>query len=475
MCAAFVPPRPDECPIGMSDGSQCRRPVYDAPAGVDPIPVCLMHSKDPQKDAQLFRRTVDALMSVQAGRHDFSYFVFPELNFRERIFPLDIYFHQATFLRHADFSGAKFLASVVFSLSTFSQEAQFSGASFGPPPASPLAAVGMPPKGVAFRETKFRGNAHFLGATFWQEADFTEAVFGMRTDDVSAEGKAIADFRKARFHTPERVSFYQVNRNSSQGFLVRLVDCQIEGIHFQDVNWARDRGRMVLQDELDVRAKAQETTETDAQAFFGPRHDLVAIAYRRLLCNFEGVRAYDLAEDAFCGAMEMRRRDPRYFYFARYKRVLNFYIKHPRASWVIRQLSLTSLYKLLSNYGSSYKRALACLLGFLLLFAALSPCFGLRMAGHVKSRAEPPGAPVYSAEGNAFSWQTAWRHSARSRELWRTAKAGFWAAAEVAAFQKYPTVEPASDYGRRLAVGEILVMPGQLALFLLALRRRFRR
>jgi hypothetical protein len=48
-------------------------------------------------------------------------------------------------------------------------------------------------------------------------------------------------------------------------------------------------------------------------------------------------------------------------------------------------------------------------------------------------------------------------------------------ALEVGSFQRRPTLEPATLWGRRLAVAETILIPGQLALLFLALRRRFRR
>ena len=39
-------------------------------------------------------------------------------------------------------------------------------------------------------------------------------------------------------------------------------------------------------------------------------HLLDDIGYRQLVENSEGIRANDLAEDFYCGSMEMRRLDP---------------------------------------------------------------------------------------------------------------------------------------------------------------------
>jgi hypothetical protein len=59
--------------------------------------------------------------------------------------------------------------------------------------------------------------------------------------------------------------------------------------------------------------------------------------------------------------------------------------------------------------------------------------------------------------------------------LAHTFDAGFWDAFEVAVFQKNRTIEPATTGARRAEIFESIVIPGQFALLLLAIRRRFRR
>jgi len=59
--------------------------------------------------------------------------------------------------------------------------------------------------------------------------------------------------------------------------------------------------------------------------------------------------------------------------------------------------------------------------------------------------------------------------------LLHTFDAGLWDALEAATFQKVRTVEPAYAGARRLEIVETIAIPGQLALVLLAIRRRFRR
>jgi hypothetical protein len=46
---------------------------------------------------------------------------------------------------------------------------------------------------------------------------------------------------------------------------------------------------------------------------------------------------------------------------------------------------------------------------------------------------------------------------------------------ETVTLQRDPGYRPANNWARLIAVAELIVIPGQLTLFLLALRRRFRR
>ena len=68
-----------------------------------------------------------------------------------------------------------------------------------------------------------------------------------------------------------------------------------------------------------------------------------------------------------------------------------------------------------------------------------------------------------------------WTSGRDTADAARILGAGFWAAIDQFTFRKSPTVEPATKWGQRLALAEMIVTPAQLALVLLALRRRLRR
>lgn len=253
---------PTGCPVIMSDDKPCGRPIYPAPQGVDKKPVCLMHSFNTGKDQAQFQNEVNAILAETSIYHR----------------PQD----------RSDFCGFVF------------QEARFQVATF-----TPRALFGM----VSFGRAAFTQEADFEKATFTEAADFTSTLWGAGKGNPVGETvvePAIADFRDAKFIKPEQVRFLQVNAKGRQGFRGRFVNCLIKGVLFEDVDWHKENGRMVLQDERDRLANAEGAAS----------YEQVAAAYRRFIINFDEAKHYDLSEDCMIGAMEMKRLDPAKFLFA---------------------------------------------------------------------------------------------------------------------------------------------------------------
>jgi hypothetical protein len=266
--------------------------------------------------------------------------------------------------------------------------------------------------------------ANFRGARFTQGANFYETVFGPRKDEAEDKAvqnvPAVADFRAARFERPEKVRFYRVNQDSPQGLRIRLTDANVEHVQLVDVRWHHEGRRMVIQDELDVTLSSKSGRAQGQQEQREASYELVAIAYRQLINNFQKARAYDLAEDCWCGAMEMKRRDPAQSFVSR---------------------AMVNLYRFASFYGSSYQRALAVLGGGLLVFGLLFSLVGL--------------APNV---GKSVLWPEGLVHSL-----------------EVATFQSNTHSMATNGLAWSMELLERMFVPAQLSLFLLALRRRFRR
>lgn len=367
--------------IGMSHEKPCGRLIHEAPKGVDEKLVCLMHSLDPNKDPEEFVREIDDILNDESDYH-------PHRN---------TYNFVSFFFPEADFKNFEFTRLACFKLARFTQKAAFRGATF-------------------------TQEARFVNATFTQEADFRLATFTHGFDLTETVFLDLADFSESKFEQPERVWFHQINKKSTTEFRARFLNCKIEDVSFEDVNWHREHGRMVLQDEIDI--KKWELND----------FKLVEVAYHQLIKNFEDKRDYDLAEECYVGAMEMQRIDPN---------------QPRRVRWGL------NIYKWASLYGSSYTRALwklGILIGsFVILFSLV----GLEP--------KPSEAKILIQVSPAWpNW------------LIRLG-AGVLHAFEVATFQRNPIFTPVNVYGRIVAIVETVLIPGQLALLFLALRRRFRR
>ena len=116
------------CPIGMGLYSSqiCGRKLHAAPGGVDEQPVCLMHSKDINKQSGPlfdafwleFERTLEDAGEKEAN---FVRFVFPHANFSKREFRAICRFEGADFTQDAHFNEATFTQNAFFGEANFKQ------------------------------------------------------------------------------------------------------------------------------------------------------------------------------------------------------------------------------------------------------------------------------------------------------------------------------------------------------------------
>jgi uncharacterized protein YjbI with pentapeptide repeats len=502
------------CPIEMSDGKACGLSSYAAGHGADPRPVCLMHSRDAHKDSGEFAREVRAIIDGSPAQHsngalDFTGFVFPEASLAGAVFAQHANFTRATFVGDAHFTGATFAQGAAFHHASFSGQADFNKVTFG---AAALFAGATFKYGADFhhgvfsgesdfaaahftraasfsaaqflssanfRAATFSAEAHFSGAEFHRDADFAWATFAASVDFVhtvfaggvdfnSTQFAGIANFRDTDFRDPALVLFRRVNEHADHGMSARFFGCRgLEYIHFQDVHWSRPSGRLLLRDEVDL-ADEKWADQKETQ-------EVVADVYRRLLNNFEKNRQYTLAEECFYGEMERRRLNLYHFPLGHAKGVREFYSRHKWAHRLGESLSATNFYRLLSNYGSSYTRALGALAVLLLIFALLLPVFGLRMSARSGLQFECPGAVAGSPRASTISWSCALGSPQPARQLWRIFGAGVLASLETASFQKDHMVESATPGTRVVEIFETVVVAAQAALILLAVSRRFRR
>jgi uncharacterized protein YjbI with pentapeptide repeats len=149
-------PNSTTCAVPMANLKPCGRPVHHAPADIDQTSVCLMHSSDAGKDADLFTREVVGILnssSAEMPTLDFTRFVFPVAQFLRRVFDRSCVFEHARFWTFPTFATCEFRAM-----------ARFSGAVFE--------------KGAIFQQSRFNQRADFSGCVFLAHADFVHVVFG---------------------------------------------------------------------------------------------------------------------------------------------------------------------------------------------------------------------------------------------------------------------------------------------------------
>jgi uncharacterized protein YjbI with pentapeptide repeats len=502
------------CLVLMHEARWCGRPVYAARRlTVDKEPVCLMHSKNPYKSDEEFQKEFERILAAAAdGVADFTGFAFPRAAYQDRrfaahcifkgamfrdlavfvgaTFTRDAHFFMATFTEDADFSGAKLRLAAGFTGATFTQRAFFRGATFTQG-AGFVGARFM--RHADFRGATFTQEAVFHGATFTQDADFSEATFAGATDfrhavfggtarfapSAKSEGEEAkpcefkdrvlfqdarfqdyVDFRGAvfgesanstarpvfslaRFEKPERVTFYKTWLGQTL-----FVNCDVSKLSFSGVEWGRDGERVRLYEET---VALDDETAGALKAPVGSRDErnyrLIAETYHQLKNNYDSRGDPWTANDFHYGEMEMRRRSSRW----------------PR-------IGLTALYKYASQYGLSMARPLAWLAGVLLLFTLLYPLAGLRPVA-ARTQATLPVTQVKPIAYWNLPEATGWL----PRPV-RLVGHSFMTTLAVASLQREAAYyEPAYGLGRFLGILELALTSTLAALFILAVRRQFKR
>jgi hypothetical protein len=554
------------CPIEMGSDVDliiriCGRKLHAASGGADELPVCLMHSKDPNKQSgplfdafwQEFERTLN---SAGEGEAHFEYFIFPQLDLRYRkfhascqfdgatftqgsdfslaIFIKDVSFRRASFTQDADFGKTIFTQDGNFRFATFTQDAEFADAIFMEHAHFDSAAFMQDANfwGAAFAQdadyshTFFMQDAYFHNATFTQNADFSESTFTQIADFVGAtftqeidfghvsfmqnahfseatfmrdtnfrfatftqatdfwrttfhgmadwrgskfldraefrwtkfdpliEGEPGAVFALAQFSKPGEVVFDDVDLSS-----VLFHNCDVSQVWFtSSVTWVKrenNRGFAVFEESIPLDQENAKGLQRDEHRDYRA----VAQIYQQLKKNYDSRLEYETANEFHFGEMEMKRlagpTAGRLLWLRRWW--------HPRLSFV-------ALYRWASDYGNSYRKPLLWLLGTLLAAALLFLIPGVGLRQPISGNAASTASVTYTRVWNR---QESWTNN-----LWKEAKligkSGI-TAIDTATFQRTPEYTPAYPWGRVVAIVETLLTSSLFALFLLAIRRQFRR
>jgi len=386
-----------------------------------------------------------------------------DTDFFRAFFEQGVTFRHVTFKNNAGFRGTIFKQNADFSKAIFKQDADFSEATFEAYTFFVGAAFA---KGAYFTSTTFELDTDFSNAAFTQLANFVDAEFQGTVDWQRSrfmdravfrrtkfcpqhEGQPSAVFGLASFLRPSEIVFDDVDLSRAL-----FLNCDVSQVWFTpSVRWGtrfNNQGLSLFEERIPL------TTEFGKRLQRSGQRDYRAVAqvYQQLKKNYDSRLDYWTADEFHIGEMEMKRlRGPTGGHLAGLPR------------WLHRWLSLVALYRYASDYGNSYWKPASWLLGALVLFAALLPLPGVGLKRQGIGQTET-FASVWRMQDNV------------ERNLWaevRLVGKGAITSVDTATFQKNAEYAPAYPWGRVLAVFENLLTSSLFALFLLAIRRQFRR
>lgn len=410
-------------------------------------------------------------------------------SFYKASFKNEAEFRAVTFAEGASFIEGEFTANALFVGAEFGQTTNFGGARFA--------------QNVFFVDATFMGRAGFRKAAFLQVAslgwakfcdvaDFEGTTFTRLTDFRRAKFLAAAEFREtkfrwnrgripgpvfceAEFSRPEAVLFYKT-------YLGRALfhNCDVSKLTFSSVRWCKRKANgkwMVFEQIVNLSHETAGALKPRRDSPDRRDYGLIAELYQQLKKNYDDKRDYWTAGDYHYGEMEMKRlATPRKNQFLR---------------WAHRHLGLVAWYKYASQYGESYGRPPLWLIAALLSFAFLYPFAGLQynasrdrpQAKRALSVPAPQPTKTVSApspDAVVLTYSQSFRTAEETQgSKWparfRLAGHSLCVSVFVALFQKDLVYEPVYLWGRILAVLEQALTSTLFALFILAVRRQFRR
>lgn len=384
---------------------------------------CPLHDQDPEKNVTIFRKA----LSDHFGRFRNDELGLP---LQGTIFPASPELELFALLGNGTvglrLEDATFLGAVNFEGRTFKKRVSFLGATFK--------------QITSFKYGRFESTVSFVGATFEGDASFAETIYEdavyfdgimacSRTDFSLAQFKTMVSFRgtadrlllaeasevsfdEVRFFQPDLVRLAYVDFKRCS-----LLKADLRGIDFSGVRWA-ETGMWSKHVVLYTR-KPEEQVRLELEN-----------AYRQIRQSYEDRRDYGRAGAFYFGEMEQKWKGSGGF--------------------------LATLYRFSSNYGHSPGRAFVVLLLLLVLDAVLVAYGGIKPAA-----AAPYDLGAVSDGGWWSNLETWWN------ALW------FFVLKTVTFSQ--PMVVPALPFVDALSSLMRIVISVQVALFVLAVNRKFKR
>jgi uncharacterized protein YjbI with pentapeptide repeats len=350
-------------------------------------------------------------------------------------------FREAIFSEHVSFVSARFSGIVNFSFASFKDGARFGCAV---PSGAPNWDSYSFEKDVFFSGARFSGDIEFLG----NDTQNWKIGGGVREPqfwkDKMFGGQAI--FHAVRISHGARIVFDSVDLSRAS---FQLTD--VTSFEFKSVTWHKLRARFGLSDEI-------------PNGDYGPRGfpiEKVAENYRQLVLNYETTRNYDLAEDFHYGEMEMRRR-------ALINNTRNKYLRCFRE--IITDFAI---YRTSSCYGTSHVRALFILITLVLCFALAVMYAGFMPESQFEQIQGSSSRIEKEINYDLFPGPSSVEVGFR-QWLSDYCKALLFAMA-TSTFQKERYFQPSGTASKFFVVVFVILIAAQAAMFLFALRRRFKR
>ena len=394
------------------------------------------------------------------------------VSFRAARFQDDALFEQVTFSSSADFSDAVFSKAVDFGRAVFEKRTTFRGARFEGPQEYP----------VSFYRADFNEDVSFSGARFSTSPNFNRANFNGNADFQQVEFSGGAEFRDATFvgelslahvELAGKVKFTETHLLGETEFTdvalakdavlvfdrvdlgkISFLDTNLELITFRQVEWAKPAVRLgigkredCLWDEL---RPISEHADRD--------HYRIAENYQQLVLNYEKKRDYERAAAFYIGEMEMHRKSAGDSWSQGRLRPLR---------WVKEIFNVYNVYRLASNYGTSYWQSFGILVVLVLVFSLTFLYSGFQPSK--EAAGETPRLIHYnlvSEPGDTPAIASKWLADYREAVLFTLS---------LVTFQKDRFYEPVGWQSRLVLNLAVVIIVSQAALVFLAIRRRFRR